>query len=1441
MSNAQRRNEANNGQGAIAPGSGRSTPDRSHPSSVNGHAGCIDSDDSEDDSYAPEFPQESEVGVEWFRARDWDPYPGDTCTAPKTCTASQLRLLDRSHNLGDIVRDARSPRHGTVTRSHIRAHAKVVGWNAVLLDIDCSNLRPCVLWDSSYSSHIVRYGDFIGSVVDHELHYILRFSDGARIRVHETAVNCFKLREAIPTDWSGDEFYEGTVISGDARSLAYRAPEAIVRWNTADSKSTSGKTPNGEEVDFLPFFLNETPRHNAIWLAGLRRRTKVDLLVEELIPIRAKFHLMEMDVKDIGGGRPSTILGNDVRKLQSVHPYPWSFCSVRDIFQYTIRPEDKLYDVAHFGNMEGLFYRHMTGQDLTSAQFDVASTQSFSQAEENTNRDPRSRPFTDGEPKASTVSSKPSPYHVPLNVQRTLFRQSRPRFSLDMHSPSKKRSRRVRSYRSLGVCPQIESGRSSSCSSLSPSPSGSTECRPHAGRDTNDKGTATTAERKDVSSRPTHQHHHHQASHRSNVTAPGRRRADMQAEESGLANSTNGCQQALLPQGEPEAVQSGCTPRLTSDGGFPRPPLTPGQQVPVLIIAMETSYDVRWQDGTVEHKVQADALHPEYLAPDENLLMPGDVVRLRSETQEHSSGANGLDGHDTGPNSCQVKSVHSYGVVTSVNSREMICSIQWFEQYLGALKPLGPPEDAGVYEVVIAHEPRYNIGDIVLASTEVDGCDRNVVGCIDESDPSTGLLKLLDAQGTRTDVFPLQCIRVLADDDYEDASYVNASSVDLDLTSDDFDNELYGDESDSSEWETVSNVSLEPKQGLTAATEDADGKAENWTPTDEVRNLCLSRWLLISDCLQEILRSVESLTFLFDALSTNAEELPHLVDAGSFTATEQPGSVCRDYLYPLHWSLRWYLTRTRDSAGVMEALLRGIYCQFRDFRLRKMLKMALRLRQLINSQSYRKELFKCSCSSQQAHRDKVARPVDEVNARIIARLKEVNFVSETGADLGELIPCDFTWPVVIRQTCRYVFLERMFSLVNDIYSLFSAWMSENKDGCPRFSYYGPRVNEPKENGTKAHVLEDGSAAAGPEEDTARRKEKESGSPPLEQVLETNEAHGDAKDPADRGDNALPNGTPEPILEIPSGQRGLFVLEDEAQPSHAFYSAHQCRPKKAFLTAWQRDNDLLSTSLPKGIVVKAFANRMDLFSVMIVGPSGTPYEDGLFFFDLRLTPEYPNQPPEVHYHSLTPERINPNLYVEGRVCLSLLGTWKGHSTENWSSDFSNLLQVLVSLQGLILNAEPFFNEAGYDAVREKSESHGLSRAYNEGVVANLLQSMVQLLRRPLPAFREEIVTHFREVLDSYSKRLRLWATLDEGKFASIKQSKQQEVIAAAPSVGNVVAMGAEVSPAAPKPPSSPSLPEFPLAPVSKGFCISVNRHLSMLEQLVASAGDDVNGQ
>ena len=48
------------------------------------------------------------------------------------------------------------------------------------------------------------------------------------------------------------------------------------------------------------------------------------------------------------------------------------------------------------------------------------------------------------------------------------------------------------------------------------------------------------------------------------------------------------------------------------------------------------------------------------------------------------------------------------------------------------------------------------------------------------------------------------------------------------------------------------------------------------------------------------------------------------------------------------------------------------------------------------------------------------------------------------------------------------------------------------------------------------------------------------------------------------------------------------------------------------------------------------------------------------------------------------RINPNLYETGNVCLSLLGTWSGkEDSEEWTCN-SNLLQLVVSIQGTLCN-------------------------------------------------------------------------------------------------------------------------------------------------------------
>ena len=83
--------------------------------------------------------------------------------------------------------------------------------------------------------------------------------------------------------------------------------------------------------------------------------------------------------------------------------------------------------------------------------------------------------------------------------------------------------------------------------------------------------------------------------------------------------------------------------------------------------------------------------------------------------------------------------------------------------------------------------------------------------------------------------------------------------------------------------------------------------------------------------------------------------------------------------------------------------------------------------------------------------------------------------------------------------------------------------------------------------------------------------------------------------------------------------------------------------------------------------------------MVAGPRDTPYEGGLFLFDIQLAKSHPLHPPLVHYHSYCGARLNPNLYEEGKVCISLLGTWSGRGTETWTSK-SSIRQLLLSIQG-----------------------------------------------------------------------------------------------------------------------------------------------------------------
>ncbi|CAG7875422.1 unnamed protein product [Brassica rapa] len=161
-----------------------------------------------------------------------------------------------------------------------------------------------------------------------------------------------------------------------------------------------------------------------------------------------------------------------------------------------------------------------------------------------------------------------------------------------------------------------------------------------------------------------------------------------------------------------------------------------------------------------------------------------------------------------------------------------------------------------------------------------------------------------------------------------------------------------------------------------------------------------------------------------------------------------------------------------------------------------------------------------------------------------------------------------------------------------------------------------------------------------------------------------------------------------------------------------------------------------------ISVRACESRMDLLRAVIVGAEGTPYHEGLFFFDIHFPDTYPSMPPMVHYHS-GGLRINPNLYNCGKVCLSLLGTWNGNAREKWLPQESTMLQLLVSIQALILNQKPYFNEPAYGRTKGTPSGEAHSKFYSENVYLLSLRTMVYSMRKPPKPFEEFVRSHYFE--------------------------------------------------------------------------------------------------
>jgi ubiquitin-conjugating enzyme E2 Z len=189
---------------------------------------------------------------------------------------------------------------------------------------------------------------------------------------------------------------------------------------------------------------------------------------------------------------------------------------------------------------------------------------------------------------------------------------------------------------------------------------------------------------------------------------------------------------------------------------------------------------------------------------------------------------------------------------------------------------------------------------------------------------------------------------------------------------------------------------------------------------------------------------------------------------------------------------------------------------------------------------------------------------------------------------------------------------------------------------------------------------------------------------------------------------------------------------------------------------KRDIMMIYNDPPPGMFIIPDKDDMTTLHALITGPFDTPYEGGFFYFYIRCPPDYPIRPPRVKLMSTGNGRVrfNPNLYKNGKVCLSILGTWSGPA---WSPALS-LSSLLISIQSL-MNEKPYHNEPGF----EQERTVGDAKRYNDIIRHETLRvavcDMLEGLTPCPDSLREVMDKSFHECYSHYEATCKANCHLD----------------------------------------------------------------------------------
>lgn len=165
--------------------------------------------------------------------------------------------------------------------------------------------------------------------------------------------------------------------------------------------------------------------------------------------------------------------------------------------------------------------------------------------------------------------------------------------------------------------------------------------------------------------------------------------------------------------------------------------------------------------------------------------------------------------------------------------------------------------------------------------------------------------------------------------------------------------------------------------------------------------------------------------------------------------------------------------------------------------------------------------------------------------------------------------------------------------------------------------------------------------------------------------------------------------------------------------------------------------------------------------MIIGPSDTPYFGGYYLFEFNYPTNYPHSPPTVKYRTNGNNiRFNPNLYVCGKVCVSLLNTWKG---DQWTS-CQTISSVLLTLSTLLCN-NPLLNEPGVTITHNDLDNYNKIIEYSnlniavcdivlkkEGVYLDFFENFYPFIKQKFIENYDKLIEFASKQKDKYNNEI-----------------------------------------------------------------------------------------